>query len=94
MADAELVKEIMVDLGESLAALGFNVPLEQIEGHGAIGRAVRNARTRDNLKLVALYLKDIAKTLQNHPQKSHPKIIRAKQLLGKAWAELKEAAED
>lgn len=92
MADPELIKEVMVELGENLEALGFDGPLEVIEGRGNIGKAVQNCRYDEDRKIVFLYLKDLAKTLVK--EQPSPEIMKARQLVNAAWLEFKAACSD
>jgi hypothetical protein len=92
MADPELIKEVMVDLGEGLDALGFDGPLEVIEGNGLVGKAIKNCRYDQDRKIVFLYLKDLAKTLVG--QQPTPEVMKARQLVNTAWLEFKEACSD
>lgn len=89
MADPELIKEIMVDLGENLESLGYDGVLETVEGHGRIGKACRNCRYDEDVQILALYMKDIAKTLLREPPSRELDI--AKKCLDDAWQELKVA---
>lgn len=92
MADAELIKEIMVDLGENLAHLGYDGVLETVEGHGNIGKACRNCRYDDDVRLLAAYMKDIAKTFLREPPSKEREMAKA--CLEQAWSELKAALRD
>lgn len=92
MADPELIKEVMVELGENLDALGFDGPLEVIEGSGLVGKAVKNCRYDQDRKIVFLYLKDLAKTFV--AQQPTPEVMKARQLVNSAWMEFKEACSD
>lgn len=89
MADPELIKEIMVDLGENLEHLGYDGVLETVEGHGRIGKACRNCRYDEDVQIVAWYMKDVAKTFLREPPSE--KLNMAKQCLDQAWHELKAA---
>jgi len=89
MADCELVKEIMVALGEELEDLGYDGVLETVEGHGKIGKACKNCRYDADARLLAFYMKDVAKTfLQEQPSFERDK---AKEALERAWQGLKRA---
>ena len=92
MADPELVKEIMVDLGENLETLGYDGVLETVEGHGRIGKACRNCRYDEDVQIIAFYMKDVAKTLLREPPSRE--LDMAKQCLDQAWSELKAALRD
>ena len=92
MADPELIKEVMVELGENLEALGFDGPLEVIEGRGNIGKAVQNCRYDEDRKIVFLYLKDLAKTLVK--EQPTPDVMKARQLVNATWLEFKAACSD
>lgn len=92
MADPELIKEVMIELGEGLEALGFDGPLEVIEGRGTVGKAVQNCRYDEDRKIVFLYLKDLAKTLVK--EQPTPDVMKARQLVNATWLEFKAACSD
>jgi hypothetical protein len=63
-ADHEGIREVMQRYGDIMDRCGYSKVLEDIEGDGAIGRAVRRP---DNVKaLVAIerFLRDLANLLQ------------------------------
>ena len=85
--DSELVKEVMVDLGERLSELGYDGVLDTVEGSSVIGRACRNCRYDRDKRVLIHYMKDVAKTLLK--DKPSPRQERAKQVLEEAWQNLK-----
>lgn len=85
--DSELVKEVMVDLGERLSELGYDAVLETVEGSSVVGRVCQNCRHDRDKKVIVHYMKDIAKTLVK--EKPSPRQERAKQVLEEAWQNLK-----
>ena len=92
MADYELVKEIMVSLGEQLSDIGMDGPLETIDGHGEIGKACRNCRYQKDARIVAFYMKDLAKTIAKLPPS--PQKNQAVEYVKQAWENLKVAWSD
>jgi len=66
-ADHEKIREVMVRFGEILETQGYPKVLEDIEGHGTIGKAVREPRTIAALKIIDRFLKDIGIELQKEP---------------------------
>lgn len=62
-ADHEKIREVMIRFGEILDAQGYPKVLEDIEGQGAIGKAVANPRSLQSLKVIDKFLKDIGKEL-------------------------------
>ena len=92
MADHELIRETMVSLGEGMEDCGFDAVLETVEGSGLVGRAVRNPRDGDQLRIIILYLKDLAKTVQSEapsPERTH-----AMKMLTEAWDTLRAAVHE
>lgn len=66
-ADHEQIREIMHRLGDIFDLLGYSKVLEDIEGSGAIGKAVQNPRTVPALKAIDEYLKGIGQELLAEP---------------------------
>lgn len=92
MADHELIRETMVSLGEGMEDCGFDAVLETVEGSGIVGRAVRNPRDSDQLRIIILYLKDLAKTVKAEPPS--PERTQAMKLLQEAWETLRAAVHE
>ena len=92
MADYELVKEIMVSLGEQLSDIGMDGPMETIDGHGEIGKACRSCRYQKDARIVAFYMKDLAKTIAKLPPS--PQKNQAVEYVKQAWENLKVAWSD
>jgi hypothetical protein len=92
MADYELVKEVMVSLGEQLSDIGLDGPMETIDGHGEIGKACRNCRYAKDAKIIAFYMKDLAKTIAKLPPS--PQKQQAVEYVKQAWENLKIAWND
>lgn len=92
MADYELVKEIMVSLGEQLSDIGLDGPMETIDGHGEIGKACRGCRQDKDARIVAFYMKDLAKTIAKLPPS--PQKEQAVTYVKQAWENLKIAWND
>lgn len=90
--DYEDLRETMVSLGEALEDLGFEAPLQQIEGNSRIGAACRNCRSDDDQKVVAFYLKDLYKTFGK--LKPSEKRQSALQVCDWAWKNVKRAADE
>lgn len=67
ISDHELIREVMVRFGEIMDSQGYEKVLEDIEGHGAIGKAVRDPRSIRNLQVINSFLKDIGKELASEP---------------------------
>lgn len=93
MADPEMIREIMVSFGEGLHTLGYNSPLEEIEGHGNVGKACKDARNERALKIISDYMKDLAKTFQAQPQ-NEPSVQKALRLCVATWEDLKQVARE
>lgn len=83
MADHELIRETMVSLGEGMQDCGYDAVLETVEGNGLVGRAVRNPRDGDQLRVIILYLKDLAKTIK--AESPSQERAQAMKLLEEAW---------
>ena len=66
-ADHEKIREIMIRFGETMDIQGFHKVLEDIEGEGAIGRAVRDPREIKHLQTIDRFLKSIKKELEAEP---------------------------
>lgn len=95
MADCSLVKEIMEDLAADLHDLGYDAVLETVEGSGEVGRAVRDCRYNREVKIVGLYMKDLARTFLHEMKTSpSPECKEAMGLLDGAWKSLKLALSD
>lgn len=92
MADHELIRETMVSLGEGMEDCGYDAVLETIEGNGVVGRAVRNPREGDQLRIIILYLKDLAKTVKAEAPSQER--AQAMQLLQEAWETLRAAVNE
>lgn len=92
MADHELIRETMVSLGEGMQDCGYDAVLETIEGNGIVGRAVRNPREGDQLRIIILYLKDLAKTVK--AQAPSQERTQAMQMLQEAWETLRAAVHE
>lgn len=92
MADHELIRETMVSLGEGMEDCGFDAVLETVEGSGIVGRAVRNPRDGDQLRIIILYLKDLAKTVQ--AEAPSPERTQAMKMLQEAWETLRAAVHE
>ncbi len=91
----------MVSLGEGLEDLGFPHPLQDIEGHGLIGRSCQNCRSDAALKVVAYFLKDLVKTMQKLTPKELDElsvekadVVKAIQLCAQAWNHVKKYADE
>lgn len=67
IADHEKIREVMNRFGEIMEDQGYRKVLEDIEGDGQIGRAVKNPRSTQALRVIDLFLKDIAKELRKEP---------------------------
>jgi hypothetical protein len=89
MADHELIRETLVSLGEGMEDCGYDAVLETVEGTGIVGRAVRNPRDQEQLRIIILYLKDLAKTIK--AEAPSPERTQAMRLLSEAWESLKAA---
>ena len=89
MADHELIRETLVSLGEGMEDCGYDAVLETIEGSGLVGRAVRNPRDDEQLRIIIHYLKDLAKTVKS--EGPSPERTQAMRLLAEAWEALKAA---
>lgn len=92
MADHELIRETMVSLGEGMQDCGYDAVLETIEGNGIVGRAVRNPREGDQLRIIILYLKDLAKTVK--AQAPSQEREQAMQMLQEAWETMRAAVHE
>jgi hypothetical protein len=92
MADHELIRETMVSLGEGMQDCGYDAVLETIEGSGIVGRAVRNPREGDQLRIIILYLKDLAKTIK--AQGPSQERAQAMQMLQDAWETMRAAVHE
>lgn len=92
MADHELIRETMVSLGEGMQDCGFDAVLETIEGNGVVGRAVRNPREGDQLRIIVLYLKDLAKTVKAQPPSQER--AQAMNMLQEAWESIRAAVHE
>lgn len=92
MADHELIRETMVSLGEGMEDCGYDAVLETVEGSGIVGRAVRNPRDDEQLRIIILYLKDLAKTVKAQPP--CPERTQAMQLLQEAWETMRAAVHE
>lgn len=66
-ADTEKIREVMHRYGDVMEQQGYRKILEDIEGQGAIGKAVASPRTERALKVIQLFLQSIAKELQKEP---------------------------
>jgi hypothetical protein len=92
MADHELIRETMVSLGEGMEDCGFDAVLETVEGFGLVGRAVRNPRDSDQLRIIILYLKDLAKTIR--AEAPSPDRTQAMSLLQETWETIRAAVHE
>jgi hypothetical protein len=92
MADHELIRETLVSLGEGMEDCGYDAVLETVEGSGIVGRAVRNPRDGDQLRIIILYLKDLAKTIK--AEGPSPERTQAMKLLQEAWETMRAAVHE
>lgn len=92
MADHELIRETMVSLGEGMQDCGYDAVLETVEGNGLVGRAVSNPRHDDQLRIIVLYLKDLAKTIK--AESPSPERTQAMRLLQEAWEAVRAAVHE
>lgn len=92
MADHELIRETMVSLGEGMEDCGYDAVLETVEGNGVVGKAVRNPRESDQLRIIILYLKDLAKTIK--AERPSAERTQAMQLLQEAWETIRAAVHE
>ncbi len=94
MADYELVKETMVELGEKLDAMGYDGVLEVIEGDTAVGAACRDCRTAKASKILAEHLKDLHQTFATRNPDPEGQKANAMKAVQEAWTECKAALND
>jgi hypothetical protein len=92
MADHELIRETMVSLGEGMQDCGYDAVLETVEGNGLVGRAVSNPRDSQQLRVIILYLKDLAQTVR--AEAPNPGREVALQMLQEAWATIRAAVHE
>lgn len=94
MADYALVKEKMVELGETLVSLGYDGPQETIEGAGDVGQACRDCREPLKAKLVAEYLKDLHMTFKTRKPDAEGNKDKAALAVIQTWNEVRQALSD
>lgn len=90
--DYTAIRQTLESLGEELdAEFGWNTPRNLIEGNGPIGKAVRDCRNDQCVKLLRNALKGWAKEAQ---ASDHPQRKKMCTLFEAAWADFKDAVNE